>query len=66
MVTTYIKTEDESDCLEVLGDLVRTFIAESSRFFSNSTALSIFNEVYKSIMVQIAEEKKEQAKHFWN
>lgn len=64
VVTTYIKSEDEADCLEVLGDLIRTFTAESSRFFSNSTALSIFNEVYKSVMVEMAREKKGTGKAF--
>lgn len=64
VVTTYIKTKDENDCMEILGDLIRTFTAESSRFFSNSTALSIFGEVYKSILVQMAEEKKGGGKSF--
>lgn len=64
VVTTYMETENEEDCLEVLGDLIRTFTAESSRFFSNSTALSIFTEVYKSVMVQISEEKKGTGKSF--
>lgn len=58
VVTTYLKTGSQSDCMEVLEDLVRTFTAESSRFFSNSTALSIFQEVYRSVMVQMAQEKK--------
>ena len=44
--------------MDVLEDLIRTFTAESSRFCSNSTALSIFQEVYRAIMVQMAEEKK--------
>ena len=58
VVTTYLRTKNTLDCMDVLGDLVRTFTAESSRFFSNSTALSIFNEVYRAVMVQMAEEKK--------
>ena len=33
VVTTYIESRDENDCMEVLSDLVRTFTAESSRFF---------------------------------
>lgn len=64
VVTTYIKSRDENDCIEVLADLVRTFTAESSRFFSNSTALSIFNEVYKAVFVQMAVEKKGTGKNF--
>lgn len=64
VVTTYIQTENESDCMEVLGDLIRTFTAESSRFFSNSTAHSIFSEVYKSVMIQMAAEKKGSGKSF--
>lgn len=64
VVTTYIKSRDENDCMEVLADLVRTFTAESSRFFSNSTALSIFNEVYKAVFVQMAVEKKGTGKNF--
>lgn len=64
VVTTYIKSRNESDCMEILGDLIRTFTAESSRFFSNSTALSVFNEVYKAVFVQIAEEKKGTGKTF--
>ena len=50
--------------MDVLGDLVRTFTGESSRFFSNSTALSIFNEVYKAVLVQITAEKKGTGKSF--
>lgn len=64
VVTTYIKNRSESDCMEILGDLIRTFTAESSRFFSNSMALSIFNEVYKAVFVQMAEEKKGTGKTF--
>lgn len=64
VVTTYLKSRDVSECLDVLEDLVRTFTAESSRFFSNSTALSVFNEVYKGVFVQMAEEKKGTGKAF--
>lgn len=64
VVTTYMKSKDISDCLEVIGDLIQTFTAESSRFFSNSTALSIFREVYKAVMVQSLEEKKGTGKAF--
>lgn len=58
VVKTYLRTKSIEDCMDVLEDLIRTFTAESSRFFSNSTALSIFQEVYRAIMVQMAEEKK--------
>ena len=58
VVTTYLKNRDIGDCMDVLEDLVRTFTAESSRFFSNSTALSIFSEVYRAMLVQMAEEKR--------
>lgn len=64
VVTTYLRSRNTLDCMEVLGDLVRTFTVESSRFFSNSTALSIFNEVYRAVMVQMAEEKKGTGKSF--
>lgn len=63
VVTTYLKTKNEADCMEVLESLIQTFTAESSRFFSNSTALSIFNETYKAVMVQILEEKKGTGKN---
>ena len=53
VVTTYLKTKSLADCMDVLENLVRTFTAESSRFFSNSTALSVFNEVYRAVMVQM-------------
>lgn len=59
VVTTYLNGHSLGDCLDVLEDLVRTFTAESSRFFSNSTALSIFQEVYKAVLVQMVEERKE-------
>ena len=55
---TYLRTKDLSSCMDVLEDLVRTFTAESSRFFSNSTALGIFREVYRGTMIQMAAEKK--------
>lgn len=58
VVTTYLETRNEADCMDVLESLIQTFTAESSRFFSNSTALSIFNETYKAVMVQMLEEKK--------
>lgn len=64
VVTTYLKTGNQSDCLVVLSDLIQTFTAESSRFFSNSTALSIFREVYKAVMAQITQEKKGTGKSF--
>lgn len=64
VVTTYIKSRDEADCMDVLADLIQTFTAESSRFFSNSTALSIFSEAYKAVMVQIVEEKKGTGRTF--
>lgn len=64
VVTTYIKTKSVDDCMEVLGDLVQTFTAESSRFFTNSTALSIFHEAYKAVLIQVAEEKKGTGKNF--
>lgn len=64
VVTTYIKSRNETDCMEILGDLIRTFTAESSRFFSNSTALSVFHEVYKAVFVQMAEEKEGTGKTF--
>lgn len=64
VVTTYMKSQNLEDCMEVLGDLMRTFTLESSRFFSNSTALSIFNEVYKAVLVQMAQEKKGTGKNF--
>ena len=66
VVTTYLKNRDIGDCMDVLEDLVRTFTAESSRFFSNSTALSIFSEVYRAMLVQMAEEKREQEAAFWS
>lgn len=58
VVTTYLRSKDLAGCMDVLEDLVRTFTAESSRFFSNSTALSIFREVYRGTMIQMASEKK--------
>lgn len=58
VVTTYLRSRDVDVCLDVLEDLVRTFTDESSRFFSNSTALSIFQETYKSVFMQMANEKK--------
>lgn len=64
VVTTYMKTQSIEDCMEVLGDLVQTFTAESSRFFTNSTALSIFHEAYKAVLIQVAEEKKGTGKTF--
>ena len=64
VVTTYLKTGNQADCMDVLGDLVQTFTAESSRFFSNSTALSIFREVYRSIMVEMVQEKRGTGKSF--
>lgn len=64
VVTTYLKTGNQADCMDVLGDLVQTFTAESSRFFSNSTALSIFREVYRSIMAEMVQEKKGTGKSF--
>ena len=64
VVTTYLKTKSLADCMDVLENLVRTFTAESSRFFSNSTALSVFNEVYRAVMVQMAEEKKGTGRTF--
>lgn len=64
VVTTYLKTRNQADCMDVLGDLVQTFTAESSRFFSNSTALSIFREVYRSIMVEMVQEKRGTGKSF--
>lgn len=64
VITTYLKSRNLADCMDVLADLVRTFTAESSRFFSNSTALSIFSEVYCAVMVQIAEEKKGTGRNF--
>lgn len=63
VVTTYLETKSEADCMDVLESLIQTFTAESSRFFSNSTALSIFNETYKAVMVQILEEKKGTGKN---
>lgn len=62
VVTTYLKTKEEASCMDVLADLVHTFTAESSRFFSNSTALSIFNEVYRAVMAEILTEKKGSGK----
>lgn len=64
VVTTYMKNHNMEDCMEVLGDLIQTFTAESSRFFTNSTALSIFNEAYKALFVQITDEKKGTGKNF--
>lgn len=64
VVTTYLKTKVLADCMDVLENLMRTFTAESSRFFSNSTAHSIFNEVYRAVMVQMAAEKKGTGKSF--
>lgn len=64
VVTTYLSTGNQADCMDVLGDLVQTFTAESSRFFSNSTALSIFREVYRSIMVEMVQEKRGTGKSF--
>lgn len=64
VVTTYLKTRNVDDCMEVLGDLIQTFTAESSRFFANSTALSIFQEVYKAVLVQMADEKRGTGRSF--
>ena len=64
IVTTYLRTRHISDCLDVLEDLVRTFTNESIRFFSNSTALSIFQETYRSVFMQIANEKKGTGKGY--
>lgn len=58
VVTTYLETRSEAECLTVLEDLIRTFTAESSRFFTNSTAMSVFHEVYRAVMVEILLEKK--------
>ena len=63
VVTTYLKTGSEDECMDVLENLVETFTAESSRFFSNSTALSVFQEVYRAVLVQMAEEKKGTGKN---
>lgn len=64
VVTTYMKTKNIDDCLEVLGDLVQTFTAESCRFFVNSTALSVFQEAYKAVLVRMASEKKKTGEDF--
>lgn len=64
VVTTFIKTKKVAACKRILANLIRTFTAESSRFFPNSTALSIFREVYKGVLVQITEEKKGTGKTF--
>lgn len=64
VVTTYLKSGNVDDCMEVLGDLIQTFTAESSRFFANSTALSIFQEVYKAVLVQMADEKRGTGRSF--
>ncbi|MDO5418086.1 MAG: AAA family ATPase [Lachnospiraceae bacterium] len=64
VVTTYIRTGKEAQCLQTLENLINTFTSESSRFFSNSTALSIFKESYKAVLVQICEEKKGTGKNF--
>lgn len=64
VITTYLKSRNIGDCLEIIGDLVQTFTSESSRFFSNSTALSIFQETYKSVMHQIINEKKGTGRTF--
>jgi len=64
VVTTFMESRQIDDCMVVLEDLIRTFTAESSRFFTNSTALSIFQEAYKAVLVQIAEEKKGTGKTF--
>lgn len=66
VVTTFIESGEINDCVVVLEELIRTFTAESSRFFANSTALSIFQEAYKAVLVQIAEEKKGTGKTFRN
>lgn len=64
VVTTYIRTKDETKCLQTLENLINTFTSESGRFFSNSTALTIFKESYKAVLVQICEEKKGSGKNF--
>lgn len=64
VVTTFIKSRQVNDCMEVLADLISTFTGESSRFFSNSTALSIFQEAYKAVLMQVTEEKKGTGKTF--
>ena len=64
VVTTFIESRQIDDCMVVLEDLIRTFTAESSRFFTNSTALSIFQGAYKAVLAQTAEEKKGTGKTF--
>lgn len=64
VITTFMKTKSIEECLELLGNLIRTFTDESSRFFVNSTALSIFREVYKSVLTQMIGEKKGTGKAF--
>lgn len=64
VVTTYIWSKSTNDCKDVLADLMRTFTNESARFFSNSTALSIFNEVYRAVFVEMSNEKKGTGSNF--
>ena len=64
VVTTYIRSKSTNDCKDVLADLMRTFTNESARFFSNSTALSIFNEVYRAVFVEMSNEKKGTGSNF--
>ena len=63
VVTTYLKYRNLDVCMGVLTNLLQTFTSESSRFFTNSTALSIFQEVYKSVFVEMSEEKKGTGKN---
>lgn len=63
-VTAYIKSGNISESKDIIFNLVRTFTAESSRFFTDSNALSIFNEVYKAVFVRMADEKKGTGRNF--
>ena len=64
VVTTYIRSHSIDDCKDVLSDLISTFTAESARFFSNSTALSVFNEVYRAVFTEMVNEKKGTGSNF--
>ncbi len=58
VVTTYLENHDLRECEEIIENLIRIFIKESSKYFEGPLELEMFEKVFSSIAITLLKEKK--------
>lgn len=58
VVRKYLETKNTEQCQDVLEEIIRIFIQESTRYFQNVVEISLFEQMLPAVALTMAKEKK--------